>query len=205
MPYILDKYIDPINLETARWYEIDLSVFDPDKVRSESVIDFIRTRVDFYCGSRLDYQSLKNKYNIRATLIETGMKNPTGSVFIQDQGGDSEKQNFVIVGNSMNPSNNHFSALLALSEANYSGEVYVISAYGYNDEKYRRSLAHFAHSAFGDKAKFLDNYMRPADFRNFVKTASAVILNHLRSQGASTALTALEVGTNLCMRRDTHL
>jgi len=202
LPYLIDEYIDPINMEVASYYDIDLSIFNPKQSKTSlELLAFIKNDVDYYFGFKLDYDLFKAKYDIRATFVETTIPNPTGFENVLS----NKKEDRFIIGNSFNPTNNHFSAILFLSQSGYNGNVYIISSYGYSNKKYRESLEDFARSAFGSKVFFVDQYMKSIDYQRFMSNSQAVLFNHIRSQGSSTALTAIYNETNLYMREDSFL
>lgn len=200
--YLIDDYIDPINMEIASYYDIDLSVFNPRKMKLDiNTLDFIKNDVDYFFGFKMDYQIFHEKHNLRAIFIETTIPNPT-ELKITHSG---KKKSRFIIGNSFNPTNNHFSAVLFLSQSGYDGDVYIISSYGYSDAKYKKSLEDFSRSAFGERVFFVDKYMKPKDYQCFMSESQGVIFNHIRSQGSSTALTAIYNKTNLYACEDSSL
>lgn len=199
---ISNKYIDDINMQVASYYGLDLSVFNPVEVlKSDPLITFIKTRVSCFFGFLYDYEKIKQKYDIDCAFVESMISNPTDHL----EKNINHKHDKIIIGNSLNPTNNHFSLLLQLSNIGYDGKLYIVSSYGYDNKFYLDSLKSFAYEAFGTNAIFLEDYMKSIAYEKLISESKYMMFNHLRSQGCATALTSIYHGNGFYITKDSML
>jgi hypothetical protein len=103
-------------------------------------------------------------------------------------------QKCVLVGNSTDPSNNHFSAFekLYLSGLN---PLNVISILSYGDfDDYKNNVIKNGIELFGSAFKPITHFMRLNDYLNLLDEVDFAIFNHDRQEGMGVTIQLLSVG-----------
>lgn len=106
------------------------------------------------------------------------------------------------VGNSADPSNNHFEILeklLPFKEQNIT--IYVPLSYG--DPIYAQKVIHKGQEWFGDKFKPLTDFIPFDQYLKLLGTINIAIFNHKRQQAMGNTITLLSLGKTVYLRSDT--
>lgn len=114
---------------------------------------------------------------------------------------DGTRAHRIVVGNSATPECNHLEAFDAL--ADFDGEVMVPLSYGNSD--YRDAILRAGSARFGDRFRPLVDYMATEAYARLISASSHLVMNHLRQQGLTNVLIALQAGTRVAMRRGNPL
>lgn len=107
----------------------------------------------------------------------------------------------VIVGNSATPECNHLESFDAL--ACFDGDVMVPLSYGNAD--YRDKILRAGRTRFGYRFRPLTDFLTTEAYIGLISASSHLMMNHLRQQGFTNVLIALQAGTRVAMRRDNPL
>jgi hypothetical protein len=103
----------------------------------------------------------------------------------------------VVIGNSATPECNHIDAFSAV--AGFEGEVVVPLSYG--DPLYRDAILQAGRSNFGLRCRPLIDYMAADAYADLIAGSSHLVVNHLRQQGLTNILIALQAGTRVVMQQ----
>lgn len=107
----------------------------------------------------------------------------------------------ILVGNSADPSNNHFEVLEKLKlYKNENIKIYVPLSYG--DRNHAQEVIERGKKDFGDKFVALSDFMPFEQYVEFLKCIDIVIFNHKRQQAMGNTITLLGMGKTVFMRKD---
>lgn len=105
------------------------------------------------------------------------------------------------IGNSADPSNNHFEILeWLLPFRDHNIAIYAPLSYG--DQNYAQSLIKAAETHFGDKFKPIIDFMPFDGYLEFLDKIDIAIFNHRRQQGMGNIITLLGLGKKVYLRND---
>lgn len=107
----------------------------------------------------------------------------------------------ILIGNSADPSNNHFEVLEKLKiYKNENIKIYVPLSYG--DRNHAQKVIERGKKEFGDKFVALSDFMPFEQYVEFLKCIDIVIFNHKRQQAMGNTITLLGMGKTVFMRKD---
>jgi hypothetical protein len=112
-----------------------------------------------------------------------------------------ERTHRVVVGNSATPECNHIEAFEAL--AGFDGEIVVPLSYG--NAAYRAAILQAGRDRLGDRFRPLTDYMAADAYARLIAGSSHLVMNHMRQQGLTNILIALQAGTRVVMRKENPL
>lgn len=105
----------------------------------------------------------------------------------------------ILVGNSADPSNNHFEVLDKLTKfKNEDIQVFVPLSYG--NPEHAKTVIEYGSSLFGNKFKAITKFMHIDEYRRFLRTIDIAIFNHKRQQGMGNTITLLSLGKAVFMQ-----
>lgn len=105
----------------------------------------------------------------------------------------------ILLGNSADPSNNHFEALELLKRfKNENIRIYAPLSYG--DKSHAEKVIEFGHKHFGDKFFPLTGFMKLSEYKEFLNSIDIAIFNHQRQQAMGNTITLLGMGKTVFMR-----
>jgi dTDP-N-acetylfucosamine:lipid II N-acetylfucosaminyltransferase len=108
----------------------------------------------------------------------------------------------ILIGNSADPSNNHFEILEMLSDfCNEDISIYCPLSY-YGDQEYIGMVIKKGLEVFGDKFKPLTTMMTTQDYAKFLNNMDISIMNHYRQQGLGNIIPLLFLGKKVFIRSD---
>ena len=113
----------------------------------------------------------------------------------------TERTHRVVIGNSATPECNHLEAFESL--AGFDGEIVVPLSYG--NPAYREAILNEGHMRLGERFHPLIEYMTSVEYARLIAGSSHLVMNHLRQQGLTNILIALQAGTRVVMRRENPL
>jgi hypothetical protein len=113
----------------------------------------------------------------------------------------AERMHRVVVGNSATPECNHIEAFEAL--AGFDGEIVVPLSYG--NAAYRDAILQAGRDRWGDRFQPLTDYMASDAYARLIAGSTHLVMNHLRQQGLTNILIALQAGTRVVMRKENPL
>ncbi|MGD8111375.1 TDP-N-acetylfucosamine:lipid II N-acetylfucosaminyltransferase [Vibrio sp. TRT 17S01] len=100
----------------------------------------------------------------------------------------------LLLGNSADPSNNHYEALKKLNDIKFKGKIYIPLSYG--NEKYKKSLINELVN-FDLNIIVLEDFLSREEYFTILKSCRYVIMNHKRQQGAGNVVTMLSMGAEV--------
>jgi hypothetical protein len=112
--------------------------------------------------------------------------------------GPSNKAERIIVGNNAMPECNHADAFEWISRTGLTGDIVCPLSYGGN-MRYRNAVIEEGHARFGDRFLPLTEYMAAAQYAELIASSKYLVMNHLRQQGLTNVLIALQTGTRVLM------
>jgi hypothetical protein len=147
-------------------------------------------------GSSMDFFFFS--YLSTAELIN---KNTTTSLTFNERG---DALNF-LVGNSLNPTNNHIELIDFVKELETSANINTIMPLSYGGiESYKKSLMSYAKSNL-KSTHFLDRFLPYDEYMEIFQSIDVAVFFHIRQQGANNALALLWLGKILIMREENTL
>ena len=116
---------------------------------------------------------------------------------------ENNKKNInILVGNSADPTNNHFDALDKLAKfKNEDIQIYVPLSYG--DKDYAKKVIHYGSSLFGDKFIGITEFIPYKEYMLFLKDINIAVFNHQRQQAMGNTINLLAMGKKVYLREGT--
>jgi dTDP-N-acetylfucosamine:lipid II N-acetylfucosaminyltransferase len=111
----------------------------------------------------------------------------------------------VLLGNSLNMTNNHLDALQYVSRAGFPVKQIILPISYNGTEPYKKVVRQAARDMFGDRAMTLEQFMSLPEYLNLISTCDVVVFFHMRQQGANNALSLLWMGKLLIMHSSSTL
>lgn len=115
---------------------------------------------------------------------------------------NNKKNINILVGNSADPSNNHFDALDKLAKfKNENIQIYAPLSYG--NKEYAKKVIDNGSSLFGDKFIGITEFMPYGEYMYFLKDIDIAIFNHKRQQAMGNTINLLAMGKKVYLREGT--
>jgi len=107
----------------------------------------------------------------------------------------------ILVGNSADPSNEHFEILEMLKQ--YADEdIHIHVPLSYGPQNYAKRVVQEGKRIFGNKFTPIIDWLPRDEYRAFLATVDLAIFNHRRQQALGNAIILLELGKAVFMRSD---
>lgn len=105
----------------------------------------------------------------------------------------------ILLGNSADPSNNHFEALELLKRfKNENIRIYAPLSYG--DKSHAEKVIEFGYKHFGDKFFPLTGFMKLSEYKEFLTSIDIAVFNHQRQQAMGVTISLLGMGKHVYMQ-----
>lgn len=117
----------------------------------------------------------------------------------EDKNDDGEK--VILIGNSANPTNNHFEILEKISVFK-DANIKVICPLSYGDNNYAKKVIHTGNTIFGDKFKPLKEFLPLEEYIKILLKIDIAIFAHRRQQAMGNIITLLGLGKKVYLRDD---
>lgn len=116
---------------------------------------------------------------------------------------NNKKNNInILVGNSADPTNNHFDTLDKLAKfKNENIKIYVPLSYGNKD--YAKKIINYGNSLFGDKFFGITEFIPYSEYMYFLKDIDIAVFNHQRQQAMGNTINLLAMGKKVYLREGT--
>lgn len=116
---------------------------------------------------------------------------------------ENNKKNInILVGNSADPTNNHFDALDKLAKfKNENIQIYVPLSYG--NIEYAKKVIDYGNSLFGDKFIGITEFMSYSEYMCFLKDIDIALFNHKRQQAMGNTINLLAMGKKVYLNEGT--
>ena len=164
----------------------------------DAVNDFVRKNFYAYIGL-MDREYALNKYGMRDNFYGANYIFPTlfgnDDVVIQK----SEHPIRIQINNSADDSTLEMLDILSKFR-DQDIEIYTILSYG--KMEYRDQIIARGTELFGDKFHYLDKYLEPDEYKEFVKQNHILILNQNRQQGVGNTILNIQYGNKVFIRGD---
>ena len=150
-----------------------------------------------------DFELIKRVYKTKAVYTKAIYPLPINFSDLSINNPKKGKTIQILVGNSADPSNNHFELLNQL--AVYKDEDILLIcplSYGYYNE-YLSKVKEEGFRIFGDKFKPLLEFLSTSDYGKILETVDIAIMNHQRQQGLGNLISVLWLGKKVFVRSDT--
>ena len=105
----------------------------------------------------------------------------------------------ILVGNSADPSNNHFEVLDKLTKFQ-NEEIQVFVPLSYGNPEHAEVVIEYGSSLFGNKFVAITKFMKMDEYRKFLASIDIAIFNHKRQQAMGNTITLLSLGKTVFMR-----
>ena len=116
----------------------------------------------------------------------------------------SESSDFlnIMIGNSADPMNHHLEVFEKISK-NLPEKFRIFVPLSYGDKIYKKYIMKKGVEYFGDNFIVIDKIMSPFDYKKFLNSMDIVIFNHPIQQAMGNTITALGMGKNVYLRKET--
>lgn len=192
-------------------------VLNGQKKMSERVREMAKVCMGVYFVRNHMYQRLFDKFSAISTVfpVEFSMMNLPGKKFFPFRYMPSELLNDftpkdstclssvprVLVGNSLDPTNNHIDVLERLERIGRPIEALIPISYGGN-ERYKAALKKYVLKFQNVKTIFLETFMDKKQYFSLVNTCCAAVFGHMRQQSAGNISHALKSGFDVYLYND---
>lgn len=202
-------FLSPWLLQKCHWFVQggDLYIYNLGKRNWKwSVNEFFRRPVIKYIGHMVTYiegdiELARKWYSAKGKYHECLMY-PSNLYTGYDVDCDNKREINIQVGNSADPSNNHFAVfkmLLPFKEKNI--RIYVPLSYG--PSEYARNVIEQGRELFGNKFRPLTKMLPFDEYVQFLSRTDIAIFNHHRQQAMGNTITLLGLGKTVYIRSDT--
>lgn len=108
----------------------------------------------------------------------------------------------ILLGNSVDPTNNHIDILSILEKRNIQCTVYIPISYPSNQETYKKALKSFAATLKTVKVRFLEDFIPKEEYFKIIDECSVAIFGHIRQQAVGNIFRMLYTGKKILMYKD---
>lgn len=144
-------------------------------------------------GSKDDYKFVKRTYDTQGEYLPCTVIYPNNLYQISKKKIQKSTSTRVLIGNSADPTNNHFAIFKKLSKLDlHNIELLIPLVYG--DTEYSNSVEKEAVAIFENRVKFIKEYMNFEDYISFLATIDIAIFNHKIQQAAGNTIALLGFG-----------
>lgn len=192
------NYADDLKKKIFRWYKHKFKKwhFDYlDHYEAIKKIDYCCTMID------ADQELIQQNFNAKIKRLEfsiTGIEDFSNAIDSQNE--YPEKENIIQVGNSADPSNNHFEILKKISATNFSGKVY--SPLSYGQENYSAQLQIDVRKTFTiNDLEFMGEFLPREQYFKKLSTTGFAVMGHKRQQSFGNSLALLFFGAKLFLQK----
>lgn len=112
-----------------------------------------------------------------------------------------EKQKYILIGNSANPSNNHIEIFDKMSKIDIKGYA-IVCPLSYGDKDYARKIVIRGKEQFGDNFISLTSFVPYNEYLDILSNVSVAIFNHKRQQAVGNITSLLSFGKKVYIRDD---
>ena len=163
------------------------------------------SRVDFFSGVYPYEYDLLKKYKKVFRAKPLDFYYGSMQFFIKDEIDthiDNKKKN-VIIGNSADPTNNHYEALTQLLKISLDKDSKIIIPLSYGGNiKYKEWIKGYANKLYPNSINALDNYLPLHEYLQLVSNCKYAIYAHKRQQASDNILMQILYGANVFLSED---
>ena len=155
-------------------------------------------RIDYILAlyeAKNEVELVKKRYpNFRAKHLSFNFnQNFDESVMIETDLIENKNERVkILIGNSLDPSNNHLDAFHILKSIKSKIEVYCTLSYG--DIRYKDIIIKQGYELFGEHFHPITEFMNKLQYIEFINSIDIVYMNHIRSQAMGNIAIALTLG-----------
>lgn len=196
------KYIDNVKGKLFRWYKNKFKNWHFDYLDHYAAIK----KIDYCCTPiDADHKLIQRFFNPKIQRIEfsiTGIEDFADAIDKKDE--YPSKSNIIQIGNSADPSNNHFEILKKISATNFSGKVYCPLSYG--QENYSVQLQIDVRKIFTiNDLEFMSEFLPREQYFKKLSTTGFAVMGHKRQQSFGNSLALLFFGAKLFLRKQSPI
>ncbi|KJV44734.1 hypothetical protein VH96_05980 [Acinetobacter indicus] len=169
----------------------------------EMIRGFVIKRIGFLLTYvKGDVDLARRHYGARGEYIET-IGYLSNVIPSNIPASENNKKNInILVGNSADPTNNHFDALDKLAKfKNEDIRIHVPLSYG--DKDYAKKVIDYGKSLFGDKFISITEFIPYNEYMHFLKDIDIAVFNHRRQQAMGNTINLLAMGKKVYLREGT--
>lgn len=151
-----------------------------------------------------DYYFAKQKYNTKAKYVYAFYPNPIDFEMLDSLSNRNltTQANYILVGNSASPTNNHFDILNSLARYQLKNTFIIcpLSYGGFQD--YANQVHRYGRTLFGGRFIAIREFLSPSEYANILANINVAIFAHKRQQALGNILTLLYLGKKVYVRSD---
>lgn len=148
-----------------------------------SIEDYVKRNIS-YINTLVpdDYEIVKKYYKARGKYGLAIYPDNFNYTWIDNLKIKLKEEVYIQIGNSADPSNNHFEIIDLLSKfKNEKIKIYAILSYG--DKKYAKKVSEYGKEILGEKFIAIFEFMKLEKYWNYLKNIDILIFDHKRQQG----------------------
>ncbi|MDO6783997.1 TDP-N-acetylfucosamine:lipid II N-acetylfucosaminyltransferase [Neptunomonas phycophila] len=201
-------FFQPWSLKKCYWviWGKDLYTYqDPKKGRKWRRLEFFRRKVIRDLGFLVTYvngdvELARKWYGAKGKHLNCIMytTNLFSEVMVPEK---SNKKINIQIGNSADPSNNHFD-ILDMLEPYKDENIAIYAPLSYGNKKHAASVIEAGHNMFGDKFFPMLDFMPFEKYLAFLGDIDIAVFNHKRQQGMGNIISLLGMGKKVYFRSD---
>lgn len=163
------------------------------------------SRIDYFSGVYPYEFDLLKKYQQNFNAKPLDFYYGSTNFFIKDDISDTvdDSKKDVIIGNSADPTNNHYEALTVLSKVSYIKDCNIIIPLSYGgDNEYKEWVKSYATTLFGSRCKPIDAYLPLQEYLMLVSNCKYALYAHRRQQASDNILMQIMYGANVFLSEE---
>jgi hypothetical protein len=177
--------------------------YTENKNLSHHIYELFRKRVipkikHIVTGNEGDYKLAKQWYDVDSTLYKTFSYPSNLYIEYEKKASKPDQTLNILLGNSADPSNNHFDLLLQLEQFK-DHDIKIIAPLSYGDNDHAKKVIKQGKKVFGDKFKALTNLLPKDQYIELAQTIDIGLFGHHRQQAMGNIIMLLSMGKKVYM------
>ena len=160
----------------------------------------ILSKIDYFIPVlESEFNLIVNKHKINFKYLPWNYGSIEGYYKLNANSPIIKNDNFILLGNSANFSNNHFEIFDLLNNIDL-GKRKIYCPVCYGNQNYKEKIITYGVELFGDKIFFQENFIDKDLYLETLYSCSTVIMNHLRQQAYANIVVTLYMGSTVFLQ-----